>query len=67
MVLFVDKTPMALTTAFATKVLKWHEETTHAKVRTEEITIKVNKIGITVYWTKTKKLVTLRISCPEAK
>ena len=48
MVLFVDKTPMALTIAFATKVLQWHEETPHAKVRTEEITIKVNKIGITV-------------------
>jgi len=40
---------MALTTASVTKVLKWfqQQETPHAKVRTEEIKIKVNKIGIT--------------------
>lgn len=51
MVLFVDKTPMALITAFATKVLEWiwNEETPHAKVRTEEIAIMVNKIGITFF------------------
>lgn len=49
MELFVKKTPMALITVFATKVLKWfrQEETPHAKVRIEEITVKVNKIRIT--------------------
>ena len=45
MALFVDKNPMALITAFAARVSKWL--TPHAKVRTEEISIKVNKTGIT--------------------